>query len=181
MNELKDTDLREALRRREARRRPTEPSDDFCDRVMQDIDHRGPSRTWLYAAMAVAASLLLLLTIDLQPTRQGRVEVAQTDVTMPAVKPAVVQEPSPLAEVKTAPPAVRKPKPKAIARPTAAPDSTAILMAELEAELTEISDSCYMARLEKTIASDEHLSRAVDDFINAADAPEETIVYVKAY
>ena len=38
-----------------------------------------------------------------------------------------------------------------------------------------------MARLEKTIASDEHLSRAVDDFINAADDPEETIVYVKAY
>ena len=36
-------------------------------------------------------------------------------------------------------------------------------------------------RLEKTIASDEHLSRAVDDFINAADDPEETIVYVKAY
>ena len=37
MNELKDKDLREALSRREARRKKPEVPADFCDGIMQEI------------------------------------------------------------------------------------------------------------------------------------------------
>ena len=71
MNELRDKDLREALSRREAQRTKPEVPADFCENIMKEIgvgsqetgdrkDHPVIWR-WLYAAVAVAASIVLLI------------------------------------------------------------------------------------------------------------------------
>lgn len=62
MNELKDKDIREALRRREARRTKPELPADFCDSIMQEITPRKDSRMrWRW--MAAAAVILLIIGI----------------------------------------------------------------------------------------------------------------------
>ena len=62
MNELKDQDLREALRRREARRAKPEVPVDFCDSIMEEIAPK-QSRRPIWRWMAVAASILLLIGV----------------------------------------------------------------------------------------------------------------------
>ena len=61
MNEQNDKDLREALRRREARRQKPQPSADFCDSVMQRIGQQEQQpkhrRLWLYQAIGAAAAI----------------------------------------------------------------------------------------------------------------------------
>lgn len=62
MNRLEDSDLREALRRRETRRQKPEVPADFMDSVMQQIETKPTvGRRWRW--MAAAASLLLLIGI----------------------------------------------------------------------------------------------------------------------
>ena len=60
MNKYKDSDLREALRRREAKHPKAEVPGDFCDRVMQEIKEREMKkrRAWLYPSIAAAACAL---------------------------------------------------------------------------------------------------------------------------
>ena len=74
MNEQNDKDLREALRRREARRQKPQPSADFCDSVMQRIGQQNqqPKRRhlWLYPAIGAAASIAVLLYIGIKPIDQ---------------------------------------------------------------------------------------------------------------
>ena len=75
MNEQQnDKDLREALRRREARRQKPRPSADFCDSVMQRIGQQDqqPKRRhlWFYPAIGAAAAIALLLYISIKPIDQ---------------------------------------------------------------------------------------------------------------
>lgn len=75
MNEQNDKDLREALRRREARRQKPRPSADFCDSVMQRIGQQDQQpkhrRQWLYPAIGAAAAIaVLLLYIGIKPNDQ---------------------------------------------------------------------------------------------------------------
>ena len=74
MNEQNDKDLREALRRREARRQKPQPSADFCDSVMQRIGQQDqqPKRRhlWFYPAIGAAAAIALLLYISIKPIDQ---------------------------------------------------------------------------------------------------------------
>ena len=75
MNEQQnDKDLREALRRREARRQKPQPSADFCDSVMQRIGQQDqqPKRRhlWFYPAIGAAAAIALLLYISIKPIDQ---------------------------------------------------------------------------------------------------------------
>ena len=76
MNEQNDKDLREALRRREARRQKPQPSADFCDSVMQrigqqDLQHKR-RHVWLYPAIGAAAAIALLLYIGVKPIDKQR-------------------------------------------------------------------------------------------------------------
>ena len=76
MKEQNDKDLREALRRREARRQKPQPSADFCDSVMQRIGQQNqqPKRrhVWLYPAIGAAASITVLLYIGIKPIDKQR-------------------------------------------------------------------------------------------------------------
>ena len=74
MNEQNDKDLREALRRREARRQKPQPSADFCDSVMQRIGQQDQQpkrrRLWFYPAIGAAAAIAVLLYIGVKPIDQ---------------------------------------------------------------------------------------------------------------
>ena len=59
---FKDTDLREALRRREERKLKPQPSADFCDSVMRQIEVRPASRR-RWHGVAAAACLLIIIGI----------------------------------------------------------------------------------------------------------------------
>lgn len=90
MNEQQnDKYLREALRRREARRQKPQPSADFCDSVMQRIGQQNqqPKRRhlWLYPAFGAAAAIAVLLYIGVKPIDQ------QPDTSRLMVKTDTVQ------------------------------------------------------------------------------------------
>ena len=69
MNELKDKDLREALKRREAHRTKPEVPADFCESIMKEIGDKSQEtgvrkdHPMIWRWMAVAASLLLIIGI----------------------------------------------------------------------------------------------------------------------
>lgn len=91
MNKLNDKDLREALRRHEAKRLKPQVSEDFCDKVMQaltetdNVSTEQPKRRlWLYPAIGIAAAIALLFSLSVALSQQDGDEpslVAQTDST----------------------------------------------------------------------------------------------------
>lgn len=92
MNKLNDKDLREALRRHEAKRLKPQVSEDFCDKVMQaltetdTVSSEQPKcrRMWLYPAIGIAAAIALLFSLSIALNHQEGEEpshVAQTDTT----------------------------------------------------------------------------------------------------
>ena len=116
MNEQNDKDLREALRRREARRQKPQPSADFCDSVMQRIGQQNqqPKRrhVWLYPAIGAAAAIALLLYIGVKPIDKQRDTpslIVQTD-TVQAVPQTNVETPDSVKAVKEILQMARPPK-----------------------------------------------------------------------
>ena len=117
MNKQNDKDLREALRRREARRQKPQPSADFCDSVMQRIGQQDqqPKRrhVWLFPAIGAAAAIaLLLLYIGIIPNAQQPETpslIVQTD-TVNAVPQTNVEIGDSLKEVKQILQMTRPPK-----------------------------------------------------------------------
>lgn len=92
MNKLNDKDLREALRRHEAKRLKPQVSEDFCDKVMQTLtetdtvssEQSKRRRMWLYPAIGIAAAIALLFSLSIALNHQDGEEpslVAQTDST----------------------------------------------------------------------------------------------------
>ena len=92
MNKLNDKDLREALRRHEAKRLKPQVSEDFCDKVMQALtetdtvssEQSKRRRMWLYPAIGIAAAIALLFSLSVALNHQDGEEpsiVAQTDST----------------------------------------------------------------------------------------------------
>ena len=172
MNKYKDSDLREALRRREAKRPKTEVPGDFCDRVMQEIEKREMKkrRAWLYPSIAAAACALLLLTIHF-----GRIPSERQDVTrQPTIAEKIHSK-----DMKTTPAVVAiqdeyredvLTKKNSVIRKmserdkTTSTDSLLKQIAWIESELERVGDSVYMDRLTRTIIYDPELSKIVNDF-----------------
>lgn len=108
MNKPNDKDLREALRRREARRQRPQPSADFCNNVMLRIGQQNGQpkrrRIWVYTAIGVAASIILLLTLHRNPIEQKEKPVVaqKTMKLQPVVQPAEEPAPSQTKEVSKA-------------------------------------------------------------------------------
>lgn len=171
MNKYKDSDLREALRRREAKHPKTEVPSDFCDRVMQEIEKREMKkrRAWLYPSIAATACALLLLTIHF-----GRIPSERQDVTQPTISEKIHSK-----DMKTTPAVVAiqdeyredvLTKKNSVIRKMSkrdkatSSDSMIKQIAWIESELERVGDSVYMDRLTKTIIYNPELSKIVNDF-----------------
>jgi hypothetical protein len=184
----KDTDLREALRRKYANT-PQIPAD-FSERLMKRMEESVSTKkprhrhVWLYATIGtIAASFLLLLTIPYinkvetkeQPVVTQR-HVKQ-DITMESEKQLQPQETSIV--VSNVQPKhsniVRKRHDSAKEEDTLSSSSERLqyYIAKLEAEMKNLDDSVREAHLEKLIAADEHLQQLVYSIVN--DKAEQTI------
>ena len=105
MNKLNDKDLREALRRHEAKRLKAQVSEDFCDKVMQALtetdtvsSEQPKRRLWLYPAIGIAAAIALLFSLNIALSHQDGDEpslVAQTDSTRVTPQTPNTQHPTP--------------------------------------------------------------------------------------
>jgi len=188
MKTYKDTDLREALRRKYANT-PQIPAD-FSERLMKRMEESVSTKkprhrhVWLYATIGtIAASFLLLLTIPYinkvetkeQPVVTQR-HVKQ-DITMKSEKQLQPQETSIV--VSNVQPKhsniVRKRHDSAKEEDTLSSSSERLqyYIAKLEAEMKNLDDSVKEAHLEKLIAADEHLQQLVYSIVN--DKAEQTI------
>ncbi|MBQ5578247.1 MAG: hypothetical protein IIT40_05305 [Prevotella sp.] len=188
MKTHKDTDLREALRRKYANT-PQIPAD-FSERLMKRMEESTSTKkprhrhVWLYATIGtIAASILLLLTlpyINKVETKEQPVVTqrhVKQDITMKSEKQLQPQETSIV--VSNVQPKhsniVRKRHDSAKEEDTLSSSSERLqyYIAKLEAEMKNLDDSVREAHLEKLIAADEHLQQLVYSIVN--DKAEQTI------
>lgn len=177
MTTFKDTDLREALRRKYADTPPM-PAD-LSERLVKRMQTTGKSpkrRYWPYitTAIAVAASILLLIVLytgegqtDQRPMMAEKV-TAPTDTVQPMQHQPTTTEATErpvMAQTVAAKPRTkiamvdRPQKPKADS--ASAAEELADCIARLEAEMESIDDSVSAAHLEKLIAADARLQQMV--------------------
>ena len=181
MNKYKDSDLREALRRREMRRPQIEVPDDFCDQVMQKIEQREKrKRAWLYPTIAAAAVALLLLTIHFGNTSSVQQDVTDQPTIVEKVHRSVMDKNAVQAIVAREDKhseAVLARDSKSVHRKesntsvdvTEPTDSMFKQIAWVDAELERVGDSIYMDKLTRTIHYDPKLSKMVNDFFITAN------------
>ena len=181
MTTFKDTDLREALRRKYADTPPM-PAD-LSERLMKLGDcnshqatERPRHRYWPYitAAIAVAASILLLIVLHLGKGQTEQKPVMAEKVTAPtdSIRPMLHQpatidatEHPVVAQAAPAKPRARKAMVDQPQKPNAdsasAAEELADCIARLEAEMENIDDSVSAAHLEQLIAADARLQQMV--------------------
>ena len=173
MNKLTDKDLREALRRREARRVKTEVPADFCDNVMQEITPK-PARSPRYAYIAalaaaacIAIAVLMVWPTDGEQKYDGSalaVRRLRTHSTTPAYSQydtvALSVVPKKVAQVR-----VMKQPPQQVQAKTSATDSLDYYINKIERELAQVDDSLYIERIHRVMHADERLQRIVNDYI----------------
>lgn len=109
MNEQNDKNLREALRRREAKRPKRQVPADFCDKVMAEVQPR--RRRWprLAAVASVAAAVVVAALLLWPKAEPVPALVAETGIVAPAVakQPATTHVPV-AADLQVPNPAPRK-------------------------------------------------------------------------
>lgn len=191
MNQLKDNDIREALRRKEERRTKPQVSSDFFDRVMQDIEppkRKRPIST-VVSLLAVAASVAIVLMMVVPSKEQQKHEVTSTVVKKSNVpQVATPQQESFPTKVLTAKVNDKKtskritlPK-NTVAKETSTAsvshvDSLEYYIDKIEQELAQVDESLYIERINKVIQADERLQRIVDQYIlqriSDDDKPQE--------
>ena len=177
MTTFKDTDLREALRRKYSDTPPM-PAD-LSERLIKRMQTTGKSpkrRYWPYitAAIAVAASILLLIVLHLGKGQTEQKPVIAEKVTAPtdSIRPMQHQpattdatEHPVVAQAAPAKPRARKAMVDQPQKPNAdsasAAEELADCIARLEAEMENIDDSVSAAHLEKLIAADARLQQMV--------------------
>lgn len=172
MNRLNDSDLREALRRREAQRPTTEVPDDFCADVMRAVEQQRPRHAWHTAltALAVAAGMALLVMLTWPETEVPSAvpvkQVPHTKLLLTDYSPDStlgVRE----ASLKLS---SRRPTAKKAKAPTTAAegksstgiDSLDYYIAKLERGLEQVRESCYEAHMERLIRADVQLQKIVN-------------------
>ena len=177
MTTFKDTDLREALRRKYADTPPM-PAD-LSERLMKRIQttRETPTRRyWPYitTAIAVAASILLLIVLHLGKGQPEQRPVMAEKVTAPtdSIRPMQHQpattdatEHPVVAQAVPTKPRTRKAMVEQPQKPNAdsasAAEELADCIARLEAEMENIDDSVSAAHLEQLIAADARLQQMV--------------------
>ena len=177
MTTYKDTDLREALRRKYADT-PQMPAD-LSERLMKRMETTGEMpkrRFWPYitAAIAAAASILLLIVLNFGKgqTEQTPVMAEKPTVPVDSVQPMHHISPATettelhvVAQTNPAKPQTNHTKTAGTERSKAdsasAAENLADCIARLEAEMANIDDSVSAAHLEKLIAADARLQQLV--------------------
>lgn len=177
MTTYKDTDLREALRRKYADTPPM-PAD-LSERLMKRMrtTREMPRRRyWPYitAAIAAAASILLLIVLNFGQGQTGQTPVMAEKPTAPVDSARQMRHISPateaselhvVAQTTPAKPQTNHTKATGTERSKAdsasAAEELAKCIARLEAEMANIDDSVSAAHLEKLIAADARLQQMV--------------------
>jgi hypothetical protein len=179
MKTYNDTDLREALRRREAKHPRTEVPAEFLDNVLQDIEcQKRPRHTWRMAltALAAAASIALFMILSMQPEAMPEATLSHTvqklgakdTLTKEMLTEAVSQPTAPLgravspsrADCQSEPVGLPVRSSRTEKEPT---DSLDYYIAQMEAELAGVRDSCYLAQVERMVLADEALSQLMNE------------------
>ena len=173
MNELTDNDIREALRRREARRVKPEVPADFCDNVMQEIggtEKRHTKRVWSWRWTAVAACLIIIIGIGVQhqsfnqscPNDKLTTVDYQTDHGRLSNRPrsinklTTVDHPIDHGRLNNSPRSIDQ---------SSATDSLDYYINKIERELASVDDSLYIERIHRVMHADERLQRIVNSYI----------------
>lgn len=179
MTTFKDTDLREALRRKYADTPPM-PAD-LSERLMKRMETTRETpkrryRPYITAAVAVAASILLLIVLYVGKGQTEQKPVMAEKLTTPvdSVRPmshiALASAGSACcatvaAQATPAKPHTNQTKMAGTEKPdvdsTSAAEEVANCVARLEAEMESIDDSVSAAHLEKLIAADARLQQMV--------------------
>ena len=177
MTTFKDTDLREALRRKYADTPPM-PAD-LSERLVKRMQTTGKSpkrRYWPYitTAIAVAASILLLIVLytgegktEQRPMMAEKVTAPMDSIRPMQHQPATTEttEHPVVAQAVPAKPRTRKTMVDQSQKPNSdsasAAEELADCIARLEAEMENIDDSVSAAHLEQLIAADARLQQMV--------------------
>ena len=190
MSELKDKDLREALRRREARRTKPEVPADFMANVMQEIAPK-PARKARYAYIAAlaAAACIVFAVLMIWPTegkqkpdestllvrshrtRSPKPSDSQSEAV--GIKACVHEAVNNIGTESRALPAKRavhqqqRTDIKLVAQQNTAPatDSLDYYISKIEHELARVDDSLYIERIHRVMHADERLQRIVNNYI----------------
>lgn len=177
MTTYKDTDLREALRRKYADTPPM-PAD-LSERLMKRMEttrEMPRRRYWPYitAAIAAAASILLLIVLNFGQGQTGQTPVMAEKPTAPVDSVRQMRHISPATETselhvvaQTTPTKPQTSHTKATGTERSKADSAsaaeelAKCITRLEAEMANIDDSVSAAHVEKLIAADARLQQMV--------------------
>ena len=190
MNNLKDNDIREALRRREARRTKLEVPADFMANVMQEIAPK-PARKARYAYIAAlaAAACIVFAVLMIWPTEDKQkpdestllVRSHRTHSPKPSdsqseavgIKACVheavnnIGTESRVLPAKVAVHQRKRTDIKLVEEPNTAPatDSLDYYISKIEHELARVDDSLYIERIHRVMHADERLQRIVNSYI----------------
>lgn len=174
MNELKDTDIREALKRREARRTKTEVPADFCDNVMQEIAPNPAHRArYAYIAILAAAACIAVAVLMTWPKEAEQKPVGSEFLVRKEQTPSptptdsqsdeVVPVVTPKQAIKKRD--VKKQAPQRVLVQATATDSLDYYINKIERELAQVDDSLYIERIHRVMQADERLQRIVNSYI----------------
>jgi len=185
MDRSKDTDLREALCRREQKRHAVEVPEDFTERLMQRIGQQGAKprhrRVWLYAGLgAVAATFLLFVVLHYNYSNVEHLQRADTGLVPTVAQQLadhVAQEAQPRSdEMIKSQQKTRKASSDARSSQTAKSaeqmqadtmpaENIEYYIARLEAEMDALDDSVNAAHMQQLIAADARLQQLVSRIV----------------
>lgn len=171
-------DLRDALRRREARRSHAKAPVDFVDNVMQRVEP-GAAQTWrLAASVLVAAACVAFAVLMVWPAKDNpkpdashlvvhkeRIASPQSlDTLAMSTEKHIVAIPATKVKIKKQ--AHERHLPPQQPAQMQSPETTDSYMAELENSLADVRDSCYLAQVERMIADNEELQQLMNEMTN---------------
>lgn len=193
MNELKDKDIREALRRRELQKKKPQVPSDFCDKVMQEIEPKKRKKgTLVVALLAIAASVAILFMIIpvswINQQKQTETSVIHKQLPSQSItqkdnqnKMLVITKEDEKSDKRLwTKKEIRQsnnkssPKEEIIKKQDVEEilnahltnvDSFDYYIDKIERELAQVDESLYIERMNKVIQADERLQRIVNKYI----------------
>ena len=175
MNKLIDKDLREALKRKEARRTNPKVPEDFLDNIMQEVAPKRAGRaryTYIAALVAAAACILSLIVFhfgdDEMPMPSEPTEkVVAEKATVTPVKEKKTETEVQVQPVKVAVRQAKRTEKVLAEQPStvSVSDSLDYYINKIERELAQVDDSLYIERIHRVMHADERLQRIVNSYI----------------